>query len=103
MFSLTIGATAIVGKVAAGLLVPEERHAHAAIGMAMVPRGEVGLVFAELGRIAGIFNNRIYAAVVMVIAYTTLLSPFWIKLYYRFYGSYFAPVEPRVDDEGERG
>ena len=27
-----------------------------------------------------------YTALVMVIAYTTLLSPFWIKLYYRMFG-----------------
>jgi Kef-type K+ transport system membrane component KefB len=53
------------------------------IGMAMVPRGEVGLIFAGLGSAAGVFAGEIYAAMVMVIAYTTLLSPFWLKLYYR--------------------
>ncbi len=57
-----------------------------AIGMAMVPRGEVGLIFAELGRVAGLFDDATYAAIVLVIAYTTLLSPFWIKLFYRLYG-----------------
>jgi hypothetical protein len=54
--------------------------------MAMVPRGEVGLIFAELGRAAGIFDGATYAAVVLVIAYTTLFSPFWIKMFYRLYG-----------------
>jgi Kef-type K+ transport system membrane component KefB len=52
----------------------------------MVPRGEVGLVFAELGRSAGIFDEPTYAGMVLVIAYTTLFSPFWIKLFYRLYG-----------------
>ena len=53
------------------------------VGMAMVPRGEVGLIFAGLGSTAGVFNKEVYTALIMVIAYTTLLSPFWIKLYYR--------------------
>jgi Kef-type K+ transport system membrane component KefB len=57
-----------------------------AVGMAMVPRGEVGLIFAELGRASGIFDGATYAAVVLVIAYTTLFSPFWIKFFYRLYG-----------------
>ena len=55
----------------------------------MVPRGEVGLIFAELGRISGVFDAEVYAGVVLVIAYTTLLSPFWIRLYYKRYGRLF--------------
>ena len=80
---------AIVGKLAGGLLVPGNHYARVAIGMAMVPRGEVGLIFAELGRISGIFNNEVYAGMVIVVAYTTLLSPFWIRLYYKVYGHKF--------------
>lgn len=54
----------------------------------MVPRGEVGLIFAGLGAAAGVFTGDVYTALIMVIAYTTLLSPFWIKLYYRNFGKY---------------
>jgi len=57
-----------------------------AIGLSMVPRGEVGLIFSELGRSAGVFDDATYAAMVLVIAYTTLFSPFWIKLFYRWFG-----------------
>jgi hypothetical protein len=46
----------------------------------------VGLIFAELGRSSGIFDDPTYAAVVLVVAYTTLFSPFWIKLFYRLFG-----------------
>jgi Kef-type K+ transport system membrane component KefB len=52
----------------------------------MVPRGEVGLVFAEIGRHTGLYNTEIYTTVVIVIAYTTLLTPFWLRLFYRYYG-----------------
>lgn len=87
LFSLSVGFIAIAGKVAGGfLLVREHWLLRSAVGISMVPRGEVGLIFAELGRAAGIFDGAVYAAVVLVIAYTTLLSPFWIKLFYRLFG-----------------
>ncbi|MGB5834975.1 MAG: cation:proton antiporter [Thiohalocapsa sp.] len=87
VFSLTLAFVAIVGKIAGGyLLFREHWLMKSAVGMAMVPRGEVGLIFAELGRVAGIFDGPTYAGVVLVIAYTTLFSPFWIKLFYRLYG-----------------
>ncbi|PVV25696.1 MAG: hypothetical protein B6D79_08565, partial [gamma proteobacterium symbiont of Ctena orbiculata] len=53
-----------------------------AVGLAMVPRGEVGLIFAELGRSTGIFNVEVYAGMVIVITLTTLLSPFALKWFY---------------------
>ena len=46
----------------------------------MVPRGEVGLIFAELGRTAKVFSNEIYSAVVFVVILTTLIPPFVIIL-----------------------
>ena len=86
IFSLGMAAVAIVAKLAAPFLVRESIPMRIAIGMAMVPRGEVGLIFAELGRLAGLFNASVYAGMILVIAYTTLAAPFWIKLYYHFYG-----------------
>jgi Kef-type K+ transport system membrane component KefB len=95
LFSLSLVVVAILGKVGGGFLLPGEHWLmKSAIGMAMVPRGEVGLVFAELGRTAGVLDGETYAAVVLVIAYTTLLSPFWIKLFYRLYGK-----RPELDQE----
>ncbi len=88
VFSLSVGAVAILSKIAGGhLLLGEPWLMRTAVGMAMVPRGEVGLIFAELGCSAGIFDSETYAAVVLVIAYTTLFSPFWIKIFYRLFGA----------------
>ncbi|HEY5645947.1 MAG TPA: cation:proton antiporter, partial [Pseudomonadales bacterium] len=79
LFSFSVAFVAIVGKIAGGyLLFREHWLMKSAIGMAMVPRGEVGLVFAELGRISGILDAQTYAGMVLVVAYTTLFSPFWI-------------------------
>ena len=93
-FSFAVGFVAIIGKIAGGYLMRGEHWLmRSAVGMAMVPRGEVGLIFAELGRAAGIFDAAMYAAVVLVIAYTTLFSPFWIKLFYRLFGGHVALQE----------
>jgi len=56
------------------------------IGTAMIPRGEVGLIFAELGRVTGVFSNEIYAGMVIVIALTTLLPPLVMKWFYKRFG-----------------
>lgn len=98
MFSLSVTAAAIVGKLLGGLVIPENHHARVAIGMAMVPRGEVGLIFAEVGRVSGLLNNAVYTAMVIVIAYTTLLSPFWIRFYYRVYGKHFTAEDRAAPD-----
>lgn len=85
-FSILMAVIAILGKLAGPWLVRVSTPMRIAIGMAMVPRGEVGLVFAELGRATGVFDAAVYAGIVLVIAYTTLASPFWIKKYYERYG-----------------
>jgi len=45
----------------------------------MVPRGEVGLIFAEVAKRAGIFDDATYAVVVFVVALTTLLAPLALR------------------------
>jgi len=85
IFSLTLLLAAIVGKLVGAFFIRETWPVRWVIGMAMIPRGEVGLIFAELGRVSGIFNNEIYAGMVIVIALTTLLPPFIMKW---FYGRY---------------
>jgi Kef-type K+ transport system membrane component KefB len=86
IFSLSLAAVAILSKIFAGLMIREKLAHRVIIGMSMVPRGEVGLVFAEIGRHTGLFNTEIYTTVVIVIAYTTLFTPFWLRLFYRYYG-----------------
>jgi len=85
-FSLALLVAAIVGKLVGAFLIKEPWIARCVIAMAMIPRGEVGLIFAELGRISRIFNNEIYAGMVIVIALTTLLPPFIMKWFYGRYG-----------------
>ncbi len=68
-------AVAIVGKLlaAAGMFgAPGDRLL---IGIGMVPRGEVGLIFATLGLREEIFGNDVYAALLLVVLATTLMTP----------------------------
>jgi Na+:H+ antiporter len=87
-FSLSMVFVAICGKFTGALLINEPFPRKIVIGMAMVPRGEVGLIFAGLGSAAGVFTSDIYTSLIMVVLYTSLFSPYWIKLYYRRYGKY---------------
>ncbi len=45
----------------------------------MVPRGEVGLVFAEVGRQLDIIPAKVFTELVLVIAITTLLGPLLLR------------------------
>jgi Kef-type K+ transport system membrane component KefB len=105
IFSLTILAVAILGKLAGGQAIKDHHPVFKlAVGISMVPRGEVGLIFAELGRASGVFDPQVYAGLVIVIAYTTLLAPFWIKLFYRRYGSHHCLAmepDPAPKDAGQ--
>jgi Kef-type K+ transport system membrane component KefB len=73
---------AFIGKFAAGFLIREPRRNQMAIGLAMIPRGEVGLIFAQLGFSQGILNGELYAALLIVVALTTMAPPFLLKWFY---------------------
>ena len=71
---------AVVGKYfGAFLLRKTSALKKALIGISMVPRGEVGLIFAEVGRVNGILDNAIYAVLIFVIIVTTVVPPFLLK------------------------
>lgn len=73
---------AFAGKFAAGFFIKEPRHNQVAIGLSMIPRGEVGLIFAQLGFSQGILSGELYAAMLIVIALTTMSPPFLLKWFY---------------------
>lgn len=85
-FALSFFVVAVLAKFAGAMLIQATFLQRVAVGMAMVPRGEVGLIFAELGRSTGIFNIEVYAGMVTVIAFTTLLGPFALKWFYARHG-----------------
>ena len=51
----------------------------AATGIAMVPRGEVGLIFADIGRRSGVLSAEVFGAVLLMIMVTTFIAPPGLK------------------------
>ena len=82
-FSVVLLTVAIFGKLIGAFLIHETLASRLMIGMSMVPRGEVGLIFAEIGHFSGIFNNEVHAGMVIVIVLTTIIPPFVMKWLYR--------------------
>ena len=53
----------------------------------MIPRGEVGMVVAQIGLSLGVVGQRIYDAVVFMSIATTLLAPPLLRLAYKEAGT----------------
>lgn len=71
---------AVIGKLLSGFLLTKESFkSKLMIGTAMIPRGEVGLIFANIGLTVGVLKDDIYASIILVIALTTLLAPFALR------------------------
>lgn len=95
LLSLSLLVVALLGKLLSGfLLMRDTSWMKWAVGLAMIPRGEVGLIFAELGRANKILDNDLYAALLIVIAVTTMLTPFAMRY---FYNHYEQPIEEKKD------
>jgi Kef-type K+ transport system membrane component KefB len=71
--ALALAAAAIVGKLACGLAAGAARRW--VVGWGMVPRGEVGLIFAAIGRELGAIDQATFSAVVLMVILTTLVTP----------------------------
>jgi len=66
---------AIAGKLVAGWAAPWLRFRRLVVGVGMVPRGEVGLIFADIGRRAGILNEAVFGAILLMVMATTFVAP----------------------------
>jgi Kef-type K+ transport system membrane component KefB len=75
MLGLSLLAVAIVGKVLAGYAPWWFRGRKLLVGVAMVPRGEVGLIFAQMGLTAGAISVSNYSALMVTIMGTTFFTP----------------------------
>ncbi len=66
---------AILGKLAAAVGVFGSPGDKWLIGIGMIPRGEVGLIFATIGLNEGILGGNLYAALLLVVLITTIMTP----------------------------
>lgn len=77
-------AIAIIGKIVTGWAVfGKEQINRLAIGVGMIPRGEVGLVFAGIGSASGVLSKPLEAAIIMMVILTTFLAPPFLRLAFK--------------------
>ncbi|MEZ4412768.1 MAG: cation:proton antiporter [Gemmatimonadales bacterium] len=74
---------AILGKVAAGYAAPWSKFRRLAVGVGMVPRGEVGLIFADVGRRSGLLTDDVFSVVLLMVMGTTFVAPPLLKILFR--------------------
>jgi Kef-type K+ transport system membrane component KefB len=79
-FAATLTVVAVVGKMLCGVGVREPGIDRSAVGLGMIPRGEVGMIFAGVGAttlIAGepILDGSAYAALILTVFATTIATP----------------------------
>ena len=72
--SAALTAVAIGGKLAAGVFAGTEANKWV-VGLGMVPRGEVGLISASIGKSLGVVDGAAFSAVVLMVIATTLFAP----------------------------
>ncbi len=75
-----ITVAAIIGKQICGLGVLEKGLDRLTIGVGMIPRGEVGLIFAGIGKSLKVIDDATFSAVVIMVIVTTLITPPVLKL-----------------------
>ncbi|TXG94526.1 MAG: cation:proton antiporter [Rhodocyclaceae bacterium] len=72
--ALGITVAAVIGKLVAGFAAGRGHNAWI-VGWGMVPRGEVGLIFASVGKQLGVVSESMFSVIVIMVILTTLLTP----------------------------
>jgi Kef-type K+ transport system membrane component KefB len=76
---LVLTVVAILGKLVSGLGCPLYMNRWA-VGIGMMPRGEVGLIFAGIGKGIGVIDDGLFSAIVILVMITTLLAPIFLRM-----------------------
>lgn len=72
--ALAVTAAAVGGKLLAGFAAGRGVK-HWIVGWGMVPRGEVGLIFAMVGKQLGVMSEAMFSVIVIMVILTTLITP----------------------------
>lgn len=78
-YGVALSLAAIIGKVVCGIFLPKGINRWI-VGFGMVPRGEIGLIFALTGRQLGVFNPDIFAAVLLMVVITSVVTPIALQI-----------------------
>jgi len=83
-FGSVLVVTAFTGKLVCALGVVQRGVNRLAVGIGMIPRGEVGLIFAGIGtsmmlRGQPVLSQQVFSAIVMMVLFTTLVTPLGLR------------------------
>lgn len=73
---------AVIGKFLAGYAPWWFKGSKKVIGVGMIPRGEVGLIFAQMGLASKVFDAGLFSAVTLMVMVTTFMAPPLLKLWF---------------------
>ncbi len=74
LLGLAFTLVAVLGKLAAGLAAGRGLD-RLTIGIGLIPRGEVGLIFAGIGRALGVLDDGLFSIIIIVVLLTTVATP----------------------------
>ena len=80
LLALGLSILAIASKALSGFAIRDKSINSAFVGMGMVPRGEVGLIFVQVGKSSGLLDATWSNMLIIVVIFTTLVVPFLLKL-----------------------
>lgn len=84
IIALFLIVVAIIGKVVTGFAVFGQPGINRlAIGVGMVPRGEVGLVFVGVGSASGVLSKPLEAGIIVMVITTTFLAPALLRVVFK--------------------
>ena len=66
---------AVAGKLVSAYGTGSTRADRLLVGIGMIPRGEVGLIFASIGLTQGVLDDELYGALLLVVLLTTVVTP----------------------------
>src|SRR3990167_8317293 len=81
VIALGLIVVAIIGKLLSGF-GGARRDDRLLIGIGMMPRGEVGLIFASVGKTIGVINDSLFSSIIIMVVTTTILTPILMKARY---------------------
>jgi Kef-type K+ transport system membrane component KefB len=80
VIGVLLTAVGILGKAIAGYAARGAHIRKTVVGVGMIPRGEVGLIFATIGLSSGVLNTGLYSSVALMVMVTTFVTPPLLRL-----------------------
>lgn len=79
LVGILLAVVAAIGKIAAGFLAPGRGLRRTVIGVGMIPRGEVSLIFAQIGLASQLLSPGLYSAIAVMVAITAFVAPLLLR------------------------